>query len=400
MSRRGLASKSRAAARAAWQVALAAWREPPCSTSAEARSRLAQGKPEGLTVRWGQARWPGAWANMAVNPCLAVRSAIRVSMCLAVRWAVRLAVRWAICLGMPGAALAATPACDLLDLQALARDVWLVPATGAESDARNRGHASHLLLVRDGARLWVVGSGPTPAFGARLRCTARQRLARVPTDVLVPWARAELALGIRGLAAPRTWAHVQVAEAMAEQCATCVDRLRQRLGPAAVDLGDDPVRLPQRRLQGSAGRLGPFDWWVLPRSAGRVVTVLHHRVSGVMSAHGLLWGDGPPDARDADLRLLAEAVTRLPALGHPGTRWVGENGPLLDDAGVRAQGDYLRALRQAAHDALVLGQQELDAPPLVGHEAITGHARHALNWQRAWRQVEPQVLATPPAGRP
>ena len=66
--------------------------------------------------------------------------------------------------------------------------------------------------------------------------------------------------------------------------------------------------------------------------------------------------------------------------------------PELFNAGVRAQGDYLRALRQAAHDALARGQQELDAPPLVGHEATTGHARHALNWQRAWRQAEEDWL--------
>lgn len=278
----------------------------------------------------------------------------------------------------------ARPTCQPLPMQTLAPGLWLLPAEGSESDAANRGHSSHLLLARDGARLWAVGTGPTPAFGRRLRCTALARLGRVPTDALVPWAHAELALGARGLAAARLWAHDQVASAMAEQCPTCVDRLRQRLGDAAIDLGDQPVPVPTRRLQGASGRIGPFDWWVLPRAQGRVVTVLRHRASGVSMAHGLLWGDGPPDARDADLALLQAALQQLVALGQAHTRWVGESGPLLQATGVAAQAGYLRSLRQAAADGVQQGQLEPPPPPLAGAD----HPRHALNWQRAWRQAE------------
>ncbi len=209
-----------------------------------------------------------------------------------------------------------------------------------------------------------------------------------PTDLIVPWARAELALGQRGLAPSRAWAHALVVGAMAEQCQRCVDRLRQRLGPAAVDLGDDPVQLPSRHLQGGHGRLGPFDWWVLPRAEGRVVTVLRHRASGVASAHGLLWGDGPPDLRDADPARLESALLRLQQLGTPGTRWVGESGPLLSAADLEAHVGYLQALRAAAPAALEQGRTGLEAPDLPPAAARvaggpTPHARHALNWQRA-----------------
>ena len=289
----------------------------------------------------------------------------------------------------------AAPACNEVPLTPLAPGLWLVPAPGPDSDAINRGHSSHLLLARDGPRLWAVGNGPTPAFGERLRCTALLRLGQAPTDVLVPWAKAELTLGGRGLAAARTWAPAQVALAMAEQCATCVERLHQRLGDAAGDLGNDPVRLPQRQLHGPAGRLGPFDWWVLPRAEGRVVTVLRHRASGVMSAHGLLWGDGPPDARDADVAMLVDTLARLRPLAPAATRWVGDSGPVLNAAGVAQQAAYVQALWVAAGQAVAQGGLGLDAPMLAGLEGLSAHPRHALNWQRAWRQAEEDFLRGP-----
>ena len=43
--------------------------------------------------------------------------------------------------------------------------VWWVRAERGEADASNRGVVSNLLIVRDGRRVWAVGSGPSPAFG-------------------------------------------------------------------------------------------------------------------------------------------------------------------------------------------------------------------------------------------
>lgn len=292
---------------------------------------------------------------------------------------------WLVAVLMAGPARAA-PSCDALPLQPLAPRLWLLPAAGGDSDEANRGQSSHLLVAQEGRRLWVVGTGPTPAFGARLACTLRHRLG-VPAgniDALVPWAHAEVALGTRGLAPRRLWAHAQVAAAMAEQCPNCVDRLRQRLGAAAVDLGDDPVRLPRNLLRGEAGRIGPFDWWVLKRADARVVTVLRHRPSGVMTAPGLLWGDGPPDLRDADVADMQAALERLQTLGSPLTRWVGDSGSLLSAAGLAAQVDYVRALRAAAREGVEQGLVDQEPPA----STWATHARHRLNWQRSWRQAE------------
>lgn len=347
-----------------------------CSSVRRARSNLAQGYPAGGL--------PGLGLRLSRLLRLLRRSGVLPALMLGLALA-----------SAPGGAAAAEGPCEPLPLQALAPGLWLVPAPSVDGDEANRGQGSHLLLARDGARLWAVGSGPTPAFGRRLRCTAQRRLGQAPTDLLVPWARAELALGGQGLAAQRSWAHAQVAAAMAEQCAHCVDRLRQRLGAAAADLGDDPVSLPRRLLHGPSGRLGPFDWWVLPRAPDRVVTVLRHRASGVMSAHGLLWGDGPPDARDADLALLRQALQQLARLAPAATRWVGEGGPLLDAAGVAAQAGYLQALDAAVRPAVAAGDLGQQAPVLPGHAADSAHARHALNWQRAWRQAEDDWLRGP-----
>lgn len=342
------ACKSRAARWRGIRPPAGPWRGPACNTATRERHELAQGYP----VPAGR---PGVRA---------------------------LVVAWLLLM----AGLAS--ACEALPWQALAPGLWWVPAPAAETDAGNRGHSSHLLVAREGTRVWAVGSGPTPAFGARLGCTVQQALGQGVSDLVTPWAHAEVALGARGLAPRRHHAHAQVLQAMREQCPHCVQRLGQRLGEAAGDLGDDPVRLPRHLLRGAQGRLGPFDWWALPRAQGRVVTVWRHRASGLGFAPGLLWGDGPPDLRDADLEPLAQSLQRLLRLHPAPTRWVGGSGPVLDAAAVAAQAAYVQALRAAAQAAVAAGQLEGAAPPGPWPEAWTRHERHALNWQRAWRQAE------------
>jgi hypothetical protein len=183
---------------------------------------------------------------------------------------------------------------------------------------------------------------------------------------------------------------------MGEQCPHCVERLHQRLGLAAADLGDQPARLPTLPLDGSQGRLGPFDWWSLPRAEGRVVTVWRHRASGVISGHGLLWFDGPPDGRDADLQTMAASTFRLADLAGPGTRWVGEQGPPGPAGAPVLQSAYWAALLDAAARGVAAGEVLSVQSGLEGWpEALVDHPRHLLNWQRAWRQAEDRLLLEP-----
>lgn len=309
-----------------------------------------------------------------------------------------------------------------LQIQPLAANVWWVPAATGDSDARNRGQVSNLVLVRDGsgpsARLWAVGSGPSPAWARALACQVRARLGGPVTDVISPWARPELVLGVAGLRsaglplpALRHWAHATVADAMAQQCPHCVDRLRLRLGEAAADLGDDPIRLPDQLLQGEQGRLGPFTWWRLPRSDNRWVTVWRLAPAGgpaLWIAPGLLQGAGPPDGRDADLALLQQSSARLAALAAadgPAARFVGEQGPLLAADAPDVHLRYWAGLLDSARAAVERGGDETaPAPGWAGlPPGWQAQPWHGINWQRAWRQVEPAVLAapvsaTPPAG--
>lgn len=315
------------------------------------------------------------------------------------------------------AAVSATPAAaaacagPLLPMQRLGAGLWWVPGHSGEADAANRGQVSHLLLARQPAatpRWWALGSGPTPAFGARLACQLRQRLGGTVSDVISPWARPELVLGVAGLAAAaapgqsaRHWAHTSVADAMAEQCAHCVDRLAQRLQAAAPDLGDDPVRVPEHRLLGESGRLGPWQWWRLPRAEGRWVTVWRAQGQPLWVAHGLLSEGAPPDGRDADLLLLQQSCSALAALAAvdgPSARFVGEQGALMDSNAPARHAAYWAALLQAARQAIERGDDETaPAPVLAGFPpGWASHPWHSFNWQRAWRQVEPLVLAAPP----
>jgi hypothetical protein len=283
-----------------------------------------------------------------------------------------------------------------LRLEPLAPGLWWVPAADdGDADGSNRGHVSHLLVAEDGARLWLVGSGPTPAFGRSLACQVRQRVGRAPTDVISPWPRPELVLGLAGLGGVRSWSHADVARAMRRQCPGCVARLRQRLGDAAGDLGEHPVRVPTRLLHGSSGRLGPWRWWRYSRGPGFAVTVWQLTGTDVRFAPGLLWGGGVPDGRDAHIATLAAATQALAHRAGGTVRWVGEQGPLPDAEAARGQALYWARLIGAVRAAQARGDTDTGTPPPI--EGLTaGQAadpRHALNWQRVWRQEEAAASA-------
>ncbi len=289
-----------------------------------------------------------------------------------------------------------------LSFQALGPGLWWIPAAAdGDADGANRGHISHLLLAEDGPRLWLVGSGPTPAFGRRLACQVQQHFGRAVTDVISPWPRPELVLGVAGLGAVRHWAHADVASALRQRCPGCIQGLQARLGAAAGDLaaaGDAPAAVPvprpTHRFRGHSGRLGPWQWWRSTRGAGVPLTLWQYRGSDLRFAPGLLWGSGVPDGRDADIARLAASTAALPA---DVPRWLGEQGPLLGAEAPAAQADYWRRLRLAIQAALARGDADDGRPPLVDGlaPALAQDPRHALNAQRTWRQEEASEAPSP-----
>jgi hypothetical protein len=266
----------------------------------------------------------------------------------------------------------------------------VAPGAEGDSSAGNRGAVSNLLAVRDGRRLWLVGSGPSPTYARALDCHLRRVSGQRVTDVIAPWPRPELVLGQAGLAGARRWAHEDVARAMQNRCPRCIERLRQRLGPAATDLGAGPIALPVHRLQGDHGVLGPLRWWRLRRSADTAVTVWSVPRARLSTAHGLLWAEGAPDLRDAESDAMEAAWQRLDLLGETVRWWLPEQGPLLDGSGPPQHRAYLQALRTAVEQAQDRGALESDPAPVLDGVAGGFHrgGRHALNWQHVWREAE------------
>lgn len=274
---------------------------------------------------------------------------------------------------------------------ALAPQVWLVPGEAGEPAPANGGRVANLIVVRDGTRVWLVGSGPSPAVGEALGCMVRRSVGRPVSDIIHPRAQPELVLGSAAFPAARLWAAQPVADAMRRHCPACVQGLRERLGAADASLQHSAVRLPRHLLQGEAGRLGPFDWRLLPRGGRSPTLVLRHRASGLWIAHGLLWAGAVPVLRDAALHPMLESTRALAGwVGAAGV--VGEQGGRADAAAVARQAAYWEALRSRVQAAVERGALETaasDALALPEFAALDGHAeRHPLNVQRAWREAE------------
>lgn len=278
--------------------------------------------------------------------------------------------------------------------------VWWAEGAAGEPDAANRGQVAHLLAVQAGAALWLIGSGPSPAAGQRLRRGLELATGQPVTDLLNPWAHPALVLGNRAFfAAPhpaRGWAHDEVAAALQRQCARCVQRLRAQLGAAAAELGDDPVALPAQLLRGDSGTLagGRLQWWRVARDADSVATLWAVPAAALLFAPGLLWTGAPPDLADVRLQSLQAATAQV--LRHLGRGWrvLGQQGPIGRRSDVQDQAHYLQALAVAVRERQAAGALETEAAPeLQGvAPAWQRHQRHAFNWQRAWRALEDESL--------
>jgi len=361
----------------------------------------ADGRPKPLRP----ARHVSVWntAGDAVTPDDPLRPVPRAARR---RWLGRgLGMLAATCLAAPRAGRGGPPgpaeAGARLEWQPLGAGLWCLPGQPGEADEANRGQVVNLLLAVHAGRLWLLGSGPSPAFGRALAASVQARFGQRPLVLVSPAPRPEAVLGSAGLAAEAHWAHAATAAQMAARCADCVQRLRQRLGEAAGDLGPgDPVRLPGRLLQGVAGRLGPWSWREFARGEASPTTAWAHDAAGLVFAPGLV-GDGGeaglPDGRDADLRRLADALQALRRWPRPragGWRWLGEQGPVQGDRAPADAAAYWRALDAAVTAALERGETgEQPARILPGvPPAATARPLHALNWQRAWRQAEDRWL--------
>lgn len=293
------------------------------------------------------------------------------------------------------------PGVDAPALVNVSADVWRVPAARGAADATNGGATIQLVLVRDGTRLWLIGSGPTPAFGAALRCEIERVVGGSVTDIVNTRAAPELALGNVAFPSARRWALPDVTAAMRARCGHCLQQLKSQIGAAGDSLRDERIRPPTRAVgqpQQRAGRLGPFSWLALPRRAGERTLVLRH--GPLVVAQGLLWADDIPDLRDTRSDVLAASLRRLRASLSGNVLLIGEQGEpvsgvaagaALDDAL-----DYVEQLRAAVSRQLAQGDALGATGATLALPAFAqrpGYATtHALNVQRVWRELEDELF--------
>jgi hypothetical protein len=352
-------------------VAARVWNTLPCSSQEQVHGAVAQGFPLAPERRPRAARWHGLVLTMlsVLAPCAAASDA---------------------CKGIDVTRLPA--------LSKLSRHLWRVAAARGEADESNRGVTTQIVLARDGARLWLIGSGPTPAFGAALSCAVEKTIGRAVTDVINTRPAPELALGNIAFAGARLWALPDVIAAMRARCLQCQERLKARLGAAGASLLPESIRAPSvpvAALGVDAGRLGPFAWRALERQPGERVLVLRHRQDAVVVAQGLLWADDVPDLQDtrSDAMLASLHALRAFALG---SRLLGEQGDVSALSAVTRHIGYIESLRQAVQPHLIRGDvqgaagAEIELPEFAD---LPGYAlRHPLNVQRVWRELEPTIF--------
>lgn len=285
-------------------------------------------------------------------------------------------------------------------LHALGAGRWWVAADRGEATPANGGVVAQALLLRAGPRWWLVGSGPTPAWGEALACAARAATGAEAEvgDLIDTRAQPELVLGNAAFPAARVWALADVARAMATRCRDCVARLSERIGAAAASLDADAIRLPTHRLGrhgASQGRLGPFHWWALPRARGERTLVLRADDPALLIAQGLVWVGGVPNLRDTDSAVLLASLRRLRGLAD-GAVVLGEQGGPGSVADIDRHIAYLLALRAAVRAAVERGSDQvaaLAAITLPDFADLAGHAEvHALNRQRVWRELEAEAF--------
>jgi hypothetical protein len=278
-------------------------------------------------------------------------------------------------------------------MQRVSPHLWRVAARRGEPDTVNRGETTQLVVAVEARRVWLVGSGPSPAYAARLACAVKRATSRAVTDVVNTRAAPELAMGNVAFAQARLWALPDVMASMRARCVMCLERLKSRIGEAGDSLQNDLIRPPDSAVQ--ARRLGPFEWLSLPRMKGENVLVLRHRADRIVVAQGLLWEGDVPDLHEAHIDVMAPSLRVLQGFAQ-GARLLGEQGELTQAAALTQHLRYVTQLRSAVWAQLQRGDLQgasgmaIELPEFASMPSYS--QRHPLQVQRVWRELEPAMF--------
>jgi hypothetical protein len=239
----------------------------------------------------------------------------------------------------------------------------------------------------------LIGSGPSPAYGARLACAVKRAIGRAVTDVVNTRAAPELAMGNVAFPQAMLWALPDVIVSMRARCVTCLERLKSRIGAAGESLQEELIRAPDVPVE--ARRLGPFSWRSLPRMKGENVLVLRHRADRIVVAQGLLWEGDVPDLHEAHIDVIASSLRALQGFAQ-GARLLGEQGELTGPSAIAQHLRYVKQLRAAVWAQLQRGEAQgasgvsAELPEFASLPSYA--ARHPLHAQRVWRELEPAMF--------
>jgi hypothetical protein len=278
-------------------------------------------------------------------------------------------------------------------LQRVSPHLWRLAAQRGEPDAVNRGETTQLVVAVDGKRVWLIGSGPSPAYGAGLSCAIQRDTGRQVTDVVNTRAAPELAMGNVAFPQAKLWALPDVIATMRARCVTCLERLKSRIGEAGENLQNELIRAPYVSVE--ARRLGPFTWRSLPRMKGENVLVLRHRADRIVVAQGLLWEGDVPDLHEAHIDVMAASLRALQKFSK-GARVLGEQGELTQPSAIAQHLRYVQQLRAAVWAQLQRGEVQAASgvtAQLPEFASLPSYAaRHPLHVQRVWRELEPAMF--------
>jgi hypothetical protein len=278
-------------------------------------------------------------------------------------------------------------------LQRVSPHLWRVAAQRGEPDSVNRGETTQLVIAVEASGVWLIGSGPSPAYGARLACAVKRAIGRAVTDVVNTRAAPELAMGNVAFPQAMLWALPDVIVSMRARCVTCLERLKSRIGAAGESLQEELIRAPDVPVE--ARRLGPFSWRSLPRMKGENVLVLRHRADRIVVAQGLLWEGDVPDLHEAHIDVIASSLRALQGFAQ-GARLLGEQGELTGPSAIAQHLRYVKQLRAAVWAQLQRGEAQgasgvsAELPEFASLPSYA--ARHPLHAQRVWRELEPAMF--------
>lgn len=279
-------------------------------------------------------------------------------------------------------------------LEPLQPGVYVARAHNAEAMRANAGTVVPSVVHVTRAGVLVVDPGPHAAWGRALLGAIRALTPRPVRWVVNTHAHPENVLANAAFAAlrprPRFLASAATAALMRQRCADCLARLDAQLGTAAMR--GTVIVLPEPALQdGGWLHTGTTAWQVHVHAPAHSAsdTALYAPQLRLLCAGGLAYRERVPEMQEASLQGWRHALRQLAALP--------ADNVVATAAGTPAQTlvptlAYLDALAEGIGAALAAGQDASHAVEAVAAGPFRHwrhfQARHPLNVQRAWRELE------------